>query len=92
MIPEISLCDISYIIKKCTCVIAPASPHEKTVDVKINGFCGAHFRNRTRDTGIFSPLLYLLSYLGIHLFIKMWWAFRDLNPGPAGYEPDALTN
>ena len=22
---------------------------------------GAHFRNRTRDTGIFSPLLYLLS-------------------------------
>ena len=21
-----------------------------------------------------------------------WWAFRDLNPGPAGYEPDALTN
>ena len=87
MIPEISLCDISYIIKKCTCVIAPASPHEKTVDVKINGFCGAHFRNRTRDTGIFSPLLYLLSYLG-----TLWWAIRDLNPGPAGYEPDALTN
>ena len=24
--------------------------------------------------------------------IKKWWAFRDLNPGPAGYEPDALTN
>ena len=22
----------------------------------------------------------------------MWWALRDLNPGPAGYEPDALTN
>ena len=21
-----------------------------------------------------------------------WWAIRDLNPGPAGYEPDALTN
>ena len=21
-----------------------------------------------------------------------WWATRDLNPGPAGYEPDALTN
>ena len=61
VILEISLCDISYIIKKCTCVIAHASPHEKTVDVKINGFCGAHFRNRTRDTGIFSPLLYLLS-------------------------------
>ena len=27
--------------------------------------CGAQGRNRTSDTGIFSPLLYLLSYLGI---------------------------
>ena len=25
---------------------------------------GAQTRNRTKDTGIFSPLLYLLSYLG----------------------------
>ena len=22
----------------------------------------------------------------------VWWAFRDLNPGPIGYEPTALTN
>ena len=21
-----------------------------------------------------------------------WWANRDSNPGPSGYEPDALTN
>ena len=21
-----------------------------------------------------------------------WWAFRDSNPGPTGYEPGALTN
>ena len=27
------------------------------------GLRGAQARNRTRDTGIFSPLLYLLSYL-----------------------------
>ena len=52
---------------------------------------GAQTRNRTKDTGIFSPLLYQLSYLGI-LLILNWWAIRDLNPGPAGYEPDALTN
>ena len=26
---------------------------------------GAQTRNRTKDTGIFSPLLYQLSYLGI---------------------------
>jgi hypothetical protein len=24
--------------------------------------------------------------------LKNWWAFRDLNPGPIGYEPTALTN
>lgn len=29
--------------------------------------------------------------LGIRIII-VWWAFRDLNPGPSGYEPDALTN
>ena len=23
---------------------------------------------------------------------KSWWAFRDSNPGPIGYEPTALTN
>ena len=35
---------------------------------------GAQSRNRTNDTGIFSPLLYRLSYLGI------WRRRRDLNP------------
>ena len=23
---------------------------------------------------------------------RKWWAFRDSNPGPTGYEPAALTN
>ena len=23
---------------------------------------------------------------------RCWWALGDLNPGPSGYEPDALTN
>ena len=26
------------------------------------------------------------------LHILFWWAIRDLNPGPTGYEPVALTN
>ena len=26
------------------------------------------------------------------LTVFLWWALRDLNPGPSGYEPDALTN
>ncbi|MDF2865219.1 MAG: hypothetical protein K0R72_28 [Clostridia bacterium] len=25
-------------------------------------------------------------------YIKKWWAFRDSNSGPTGYEPVALTN
>ena len=29
---------------------------------------GAQTRNRTKDTGIFSPLLYQLSYLGKHFY------------------------
>ena len=37
---------------------------------------GASGRNRTSDTGIFSPLLYQLSYRGI------WRRGRDLNPRP----------
>ena len=52
----------------------------------LQGNAGAQRRNRTADTRIFSPLLYRLSYLGT------WWAFRDSNPGPTGYEPVALTN
>ena len=59
-------------------------------------FNGAQTRNRTKDTGIFSPLLYQLSYLGTYILMSVlrvyWWAIRDSNPGPAGYEPDALTN
>ena len=27
-----------------------------------------------------------------NLSLKLWWAFRDSNPGPTGYEPVALTN
>ena len=27
-----------------------------------------------------------------HSLREKWWAFRDSNPGPTGYEPAALTN
>ncbi len=30
-----------------------------------------------------------ISFLKNEIF---WWAFRDSNPGPTGYEPVALTN
>ena len=28
----------------------------------------------------------------LYPYIKLWWAIRDSNPGPTGYEPVALTN
>ena len=62
-------------------------------------------RIRTLGTRFWRPLLYQLSYTPIfaHRFrlsstgcaphpVGDWWAFRDLNPGPTGYEPAALTN
>ena len=35
-----------------------------------------------------------LNYRAIrkHFGKVVWWAFRDSNPGPIGYEPTALTN
>ena len=49
------------------------------------GFSGRGSKNRTHDTRFWRPLLYQLSY-------APWWAFRDSNPRPTGYEPVALTN
>ena len=40
-------------------------------------YCGANKKKNTE------------SYV---LTVFIWWAFGDLNPGPSGYEPDALTN
>ena len=44
-------------------------------------------RTWTLGTRFWRPLLYQLSYTPIE-----WWAIRDSNPGPTGYEPVALTN
>ena len=38
---------------------------------------GGQGQNRTADTGIFSPLLYRLSYLAL---FKKWYARRESNP------------
>ena len=49
-------------------------------------FSGRGRRIRTLGTRFWRPMLYQLSYTPV------WWAFRDSNPGPTGYEPAALTN
>ena len=33
-----------------------------------------------------------LNYQAAYMLEDKWWAFRDSNPGPTGYEPAALTN
>ena len=43
---------------------------------------GASDRNRTNDTGIFSPLLYRLSYRGITARLHCWRSGWDSNPRP----------
>ena len=62
---------------------------------------GASGRNRTTDTGIFSPLLYLLSYRGIQvILLKMlvndlqaflWRPGRGSNPRPPAWQAGVLT-
>ena len=61
---------------------------------------GASGRNRTTDTGIFSPLLYLLSYRGIHKFFEnacnftsifIWRPGRGSNPRPPAWQAGVLT-
>ena len=60
---------------------------KKKAPTKVDAFFfGRGRRTRTLGTRFWRPLLYQLSYAPI------WWAFRDLNPGPTGYEPVALTN
>ena len=55
-------------------------------------------RIRTRDPRFWRPVLYQLSYTPMQgrtvWFARFfcWWAFRDSNPRPTGYEPVALTN
>ena len=41
---------------------------------------GAQTRNRTKDTGIFSPLLYQLSYLGKQLICNFVVGHQGLEP------------
>ena len=63
-------------------------------------FFGRGRRARTLGTRFWRPLLYQLSYAPMYQRwnrqhpggTAVWWAFRDSNPGPTGYEPVALTN
>ena len=54
---------------------------------------GRGSRTRTHDQRFWRPRLYQLSYTPIYEKRNAnYRAFRDSNPGPSGYEPDALTN
>ena len=49
---------------------------------KMFSAAGASDRNRTNDTGIFSPLLYQLSYRGKILLLQDWRPEWGSNPRP----------
>gem|GEM_PF-5562218 len=57
------------------------SPKQKRASLAANPFVlknnGAQGRNRTTDTGIFSPLLYRLSYLGMLDLLGPVGRFRE---------------
>ncbi len=43
----------------------------------------------------YMQVVYAGFVLGVRLGVRLgfqWWAIRDSNPGPTGYEPVALTN
>ena len=51
-----------------------------------------NFRCRSRLINRES-IVFSLAHVGLcQATWEKWWAFRDLNPGPADYESDALTN
>ena len=67
-------------------------PKKKNQPSKRTGFSfGRGRRTRTLGTWFWRPLLYHLSYTPVYS-AGNWWAIRDSNPGPTGYEPVALTN
>ena len=53
-------------------------------------YYGASGWNRTADTGIFSPLLYRLSYRGV--FKKIWRPGWGSNPRPLAWQASVLTS
>ena len=47
-------------------------PQFKKISTAFAVLCGGSKWNRTTDTGIFSPLLYQLSYRANYIYIKKW--------------------
>ena len=68
---------LTLILAKRQGLVERKDPHahkKRPALVCKTGLCGASDRNRTNDTGIFSPLLYQLSYRGI-----FWWKLQGSN-------------
>jgi hypothetical protein len=57
--------------------VSPEGPRSLLI---LKGTYGAQRQNRTADTGIFNPLLYRLSYLGVVVESLRNRKWRVLNP------------
>ena len=83
----------AYFTLRRSISLAEGEFHWKKPSAIANGFfLGRGRRIRTRDPRFWRPVLYQLSYTPVFIQLKCWWAFRDSNPRPTGYEPVALTN
>ena len=65
----------------------PADYKSAALPVELSQHSGALGRSWTTDTGIFSPLLYQLSYQGIN-----WRSGWGSNPRPLAWQASVLTN
>ena len=75
-------------------ILVFSAQNTKSRRFRVDFLFGRGRRARTLGTRFWRPLLYQLSYAPIFICIRVekWWALGDSNPGPSGYEPDALTN
>ena len=64
------------------------SPYKQSTGLFVPA-CGGHGRLRAPDDDSYAKTLKGILLDTLQCF---WWAIRDSNPGPTGYEPVALTN
>ena len=68
---------------------APGFAPDASIPVTLYGGAGGI---RTLETLLTPTRFPIVLVMTASILLQLWWALRDSNPGPSGYEPDALTN
>ena len=72
-------------------LLQPGSENISVYKKKHNGFRCAFWQGQ-RDSNSRHAVLETAALPAELYPYCNWWAIRDSNPGPSGYEPEALTN